>query len=115
MTKGGWVEYSSNNSGGSWWLTDEDWRALEAAGWEVQYYANEEDSWADMDGRWLGALASRAKRYGASLEHAVAEWEAITGQTASDEGCYCCGVPHNFTRYTSSGAYLESYDAWEIS
>jgi hypothetical protein len=29
------VEYRSNNSGGSWWLKDEDWKALEAAGWKV--------------------------------------------------------------------------------
>lgn len=29
------VEYSSNNSGGSWWLNDEHWKALEAAGWFV--------------------------------------------------------------------------------
>lgn len=29
------VEYSSNNSGGSWWLKDKDWVALEKAGWTV--------------------------------------------------------------------------------
>lgn len=27
------VEYSSNNSGGSFWLNDKDWKALEKAGW----------------------------------------------------------------------------------
>ncbi len=26
------IEYSSNNSGGDWWLKDEDWFALEKAG-----------------------------------------------------------------------------------
>lgn len=31
------VEYSSNNSGGSWWLEDKDWIALEAAGWEIEW------------------------------------------------------------------------------
>lgn len=31
------VSYSSNNSGGKWWLTDENWRALEAAGWVVDW------------------------------------------------------------------------------
>ena len=31
------VEYSSNNSGGSWWLSDDDWRKLEKAGWEIQW------------------------------------------------------------------------------
>ena len=32
-----YVEYSSNNSGGSWWLTDENWKALEDAGWMVHW------------------------------------------------------------------------------
>lgn len=32
-----YVEYDSNNSGGSWWLKDSHWRALEAAGWKVQW------------------------------------------------------------------------------
>jgi hypothetical protein len=31
------VEYSSNNSGGSWWLKTEDWKALEDAGWNVEW------------------------------------------------------------------------------
>lgn len=31
------VRYSSNNSGGDWWLTDEDWLALERAGWSVEW------------------------------------------------------------------------------
>lgn len=29
------VTYSSNNSGGGWWLKDEDWLKLERAGWTV--------------------------------------------------------------------------------
>lgn len=32
-----YVEYSSNNSGGSWWLKDEDWKSLEAGGWKVEW------------------------------------------------------------------------------
>lgn len=35
------ITYSSNNSGGGWWLKDEDWKALEKAGWFCvwgQYY-----------------------------------------------------------------------------
>ena len=32
------VEYSHNNSGGHWWLTDDDWRELEKAGWKVEWY-----------------------------------------------------------------------------
>lgn len=32
-----YVEYSSNNSGGHWWLEDADWKNLEAAGWKVEW------------------------------------------------------------------------------
>ena len=32
-----YVLYDSNNSGGSWWLGDEQWKALEAAGWKVAW------------------------------------------------------------------------------
>jgi hypothetical protein len=32
-----YVEYNSNNSGGSWWLKDEDWKALEKAGWLIEW------------------------------------------------------------------------------
>lgn len=31
------VDYTSNNSGGGWWLNDEDWLALEKAGWDVSW------------------------------------------------------------------------------
>ena len=33
----GYVEYDSNNSGGSWWLEDKDWFALEKAGWIIEW------------------------------------------------------------------------------
>lgn len=110
VAQGGWVEYSSNNSGGYWWLEDEDWKALEAAGWEVEWYADRPDVLTDQEnpeGRFLGTLASRAKRYGVTLRHAVEEWEHITGESATDEGCPCCGAPHGFYYYSSSGRLLD--------
>jgi len=78
------VDYSSNNSGGSWWLSDKDWLALEEAGWEVE--------WKD----WLGAKATRASREGLSKEDAIAEWKQVTGEDPDAEGCECCGRPHQF-------------------
>lgn len=51
-----YVEYDSNNSGGRWWLTDEDWRALERAGWIVRWstlgfkYTPEDDNCRTADG-----------------------------------------------------------------
>jgi len=81
-----YVTYSSNNSGGSWWLTDENWEALEAAGWRVRWRM----------GRWLGALATEAYREAPSVEHAKAEWTDIVGMDPDAEGCRCCGEPHWF-------------------
>lgn len=90
------VRYRSNNSGGRWWLKDEDWKALEAAGWSVEWSKNEE--WKDADGiRWLGALAVAATSPDVeSVDAAIAEWERVTSQDASEEGCRCCGSPHGF-------------------
>lgn len=101
----GWVEYSSNNSGGSWWLTDEDWKNLEAAGWEVDWVKYQKDRFfkGDDPTRFLGALATSAKRYGLSLGMAKAEFEDVTGANVDDNGCNCCGKPHEFYAYDSEG------------
>jgi hypothetical protein len=108
----GKLKYSSNNSGGSWWLKDEDWKNLESAGWEVDWYANQEDRIFSpyKDGRWLGALASVASKDFTTPDEGVAEWERITGQSADDEGCNCCGRPHSFSYEDQSGErrYLDS-------
>lgn len=106
--KQGYVEYDSNNSGGNWWLTDKNWRDLEKAEWVVDWYANrkEDGPWSYPGGRFLGALASSAKRYGLKLPEAVSEWERITGATSTDAGCPCCGKPHSFTEYDAKGNYV---------
>lgn len=91
------IKYSSNNSGGSWRLTDDDWIRLEIAGWTVDWHKNSSSSvFVDDDGRFLGALASKAFKKFSSLDEAIEEWEAITGQDAEEQGCECCGQPHNF-------------------
>lgn len=106
------VEYDSNNSGGSWWLTDENWKALEAAGWEVEWYANKESDGVFgglyKGGRFLGALASKATRNGLALMDAVEEWERVTGESSTSAGCPCCGPPHSFTEYDDNGKYVTS-------
>lgn len=108
------LDYSSNNSGGSWWLSDKDWLALEANGWKVDWYATREDRITDdyvqyggkkntdryPDGRFLGALASGASRIVASksdASDAIDEFERITGANVSTQGCNCCGQPHYFS------------------
>lgn len=99
------IEYSSNNSGGSWWLTDEDWHALEEAGWTVQWAKDDTDrTWKDNGGeRWLGALATRATFPGDDMEDAIRSFEKATGQWADDDGCDCCGRPHSFYRLDDDG------------
>jgi hypothetical protein len=122
------IEYSSNNSGGFWWLKDKDWIALEKAGWRVVWggtyachsrfgfseapegkpqpceSADECEGHRKCDSakeaenhRWLGALAREATKEFASIRECLLEFEKITGQTVSDEGCNCCGPPHSFS------------------
>lgn len=123
------VEYLSNNSGGSWWLSDGDWKNLEKAGWEIvwgkEYFCHSQfsfndkpegkpepcesankchghrrfDSWQEMTekDRWLGCLAKEATKEFQSITDALREFEKITGQSVTDEGCNCCGAPHTFS------------------
>lgn len=120
------IEYLSNNSGGGWWLSDDDWCALESAGWYVEWggtwfchsrWANpldrERTPTCPDDGscrghrraekaedaepfRWLGCLARSAWIEAESEEAAIAMWREATSQDPDDEGCPCCGRPHNF-------------------
>lgn len=133
-----YVQYSSNNSGGHWWLKDEHWHALEKAGWVIHWtWLREVYKDALLDGRgvptltdvpeenprfqslskdigvvgarWLGALAREAYKPNCdSLREAADEWERVTGQSALDAGCACCGPPHSFTLYDGQGKYVES-------
>lgn len=77
--------YSSNNSGGGWWLTDDQWKAREAAGWVVDWRTE----------KWLGTLATSAMIQAQSEDVAIALFEHATGASFEDEGCECCGRPHN--------------------
>lgn len=95
------VEYRSNNSGGSWWLKDEDWKALEQAGWKVEWVseADPESIAAKFtrNGRYLGAIATTASYECETPQEALRSFELFTGQQVSDEGCNCCGAPHSFS------------------
>lgn len=119
------IEYSANNSGGSWWLKDEDWLALEKAGWKVGWADQENeydrhgkrvlgtdglpvfavkktpfidrDRKADSRARWLGAIAMYAYKHFDTVKEALQEFERVTGANVMDEGCNCCGAPHSFS------------------
>jgi hypothetical protein len=120
------VKYDSNNSGGSFWLSTEDWEALAKAGWNVHWYdpnnrwggrpasAYEEPMKAciKVDGvEVLGALASSAAKEFDNPADAIPEFERITGQDASDVGCNCCGPPHSFEYEDQDGKthYASAY------
>jgi hypothetical protein len=157
----GWIEYDSNNSGGSFWLSDENWKALEEAGWVVGWTVVTEreglrdgerfvhaesgrrygDTWEEAtreyvigaprwpDGKdpgretivacarnydeavalrkkhggYFGTLAVSAVKRGESAQELVDEFERVTGQDASAEGCNCCGPPHSFEWHDDDG------------
>ncbi len=80
------IVYSSNNSGGYWWLADYHWKKLEESGWKVEW----------IEGGFLGAKAKTAYRLGLTLEEAISEWSKIVGMDPYEEGCSCCGQPHWF-------------------
>jgi len=109
----GKVTYSSNNSGGGWWLNDDNWLALEDAGWEVEWVKDQEERLGgfrgDKNGRWLGALATKAKKLDTTMRQAIAEWEDVTGQDSSDLGCSCCGTPHSFEFDGDDGSHEYYY------
>jgi hypothetical protein len=105
------VTYTSNNSGGNWWLTDKNWKDLEKAGWKVEWIKDspfhKDYSEVKKTGRWLGCLAKEASREGLHLREAVDEWENITGQCATDAGCPCCGQPHYFIEEDDKGKWVD--------
>lgn len=84
------VTYSHNNSGGRNWLRSVNWKALEDAGWKLGYFTNPKP----------GDDPYQATGVFDSIDDAIAKWEELTGQTATDSGCECCGPPHDF------------YEAW---
>jgi hypothetical protein len=121
------VRYSTNNSGGHWWLSDKDWKKLEKKGWKVKWISKEKHYKPDKDcpdcngtgksdkyvsskglcfrctynifagqKRHLGVLARECEKDFESLKDALQEFEKITGQKITDEGCGCCGPPHTF-------------------
>lgn len=120
-----YVVYDSNNSGGSWWLKKRDWEALERAGWIVHWvqpdskyggFMRSTESYENPllpqerhpGAEWLGGVAMSAAKETDNLREAVEEWESVTGQDASAQGCNCCGRPHDFTLYDDEGKYVSS-------
>lgn len=98
-----WYKYTTNNSGGAWWLKDQDWLALEKAGWTVFWSKDDPycDPYREPDGRFLGSLAVEAAKKFASEGDAIAEWSRLTIQDYYEDGCPCCGPPHSIREVNS--------------
>ena len=87
--------YRSNNSGGYWHVSDEEWKALDAhLKWTVEWATS--DELTHRIALRLGALATMATYRGNSVEEAKESFSEITGLDPEFEGCDCCGPPHNF-------------------
>lgn len=107
------VEYSSNNSGGSFWVITKNWKKLEAQGWKLFNYGSfiykDGDHVIGKDGlpkrkgnnpgidTQFGQYAHYAFKIFNSPQEAITEFQEITGLDVSDEGCNCCGAPHSFS------------------
>lgn len=107
------VEYSSNNSGGSWWVNTKQWKKLEKNGWKL---FNSDDFLYTPKGDYqlgkdklpkrkeprekdsmFGQYAHYAFKFFSSPSEAIKEFESLTGLDTTDEGCNCCGAPHSFS------------------
>ena len=81
------VRYNSNNSGGYWWLTFDDWVNLGRACWKV--------NWKDSNSTCPPTSATLVCD---SINIAKSNFEYVTSQDPDIAGCSCCGPPHYFYR-----------------
>lgn len=98
------IQYSSNNSGGSWWLSEADRKALEAAGWLVEW-----SEWERGRHSWSWSDSGTPAHYawapvGMTEDQACEDFERVTGQSPDAQGCNCCGQPHNFDDHDAAEA-----------
>lgn len=108
------VIYNGNNSGGSFWLNRKHFKALENAGWRVDWVAKpifrENYHKEDIEmGSYLRTEAHTAYLVTNSLRKAIESWEEAVGMDASREGCNCCGPPHSFYMIRLEHPEIENY------
>lgn len=92
------VRLSLNNSGGKWWLKENDELGLKNAGWKVNIAHG-------VGGRHV----AHAFLIGADIETALKSFRQATHFTGRELGCNCCGVPFSFVQYSQEGKWLKSY------
>lgn len=97
------VKFSENNSGGGWWLSADQYRALLTSGeWGL---CKDGMAYAEKDyARQGGSHYFDTDDVPYFLRHnvvgifdtyadGVASWERLTGENADTVGCECCGPP----------------------
>lgn len=94
------VEFTHNNSGGYYWLTNSDWTALAAAGWTVE---------TPTFGHPSAMIAAD------SVEHAKALWAETLPFDPDTEGCPCCGSPFRFEVLEDETEELEDEEVYDFN
>lgn len=75
-----YIYYSANNSGGSFWHTQDQWDSLIDLGWVA-----------------IG-VSSLLKKVN-SFEEGMQEWQSVMQMDPDATGCECCGPPHYFEEW----------------
>jgi len=96
------IRYSTNNSGGNYWLSEKNWYELQRAGWEILELTKDEYGY----GR---TLCHEAFLDCSSVEEAKASFQQATGLNPTTRGCSCCGMPHQFTEEDEKEAPTQEY------
>ena len=72
-----YIYYSANNSGGSFWHTNDQWQKL-------------------LDLGWVDIGACRLLKKVNSFKEGMQEWQSVMQVDPDEVGCECCGPPHFF-------------------
>lgn len=104
------VRYQLSNCDAAHAPAEAEWRALEAAGWTVDWQGHlplpplrQPLSGPRAASKWFEGSARDAR------ERAVAEWEMITGRTADVWAtCDCCPDPHDFVVVEHAAAVADA-------
>jgi len=89
------ITFSENNSGGTWWLQQEHYDKLFAAGWHpgrTSYNGSVRGAHRIIVLDAIDEGVANTTAY----NMAVLEWEKLTGENSDDPGCSCCGAPYQF-------------------
>jgi hypothetical protein len=86
------VELNQNNSGGYWWLSDEQVDALLADGW----FIDGSNTYRMREGKRALNLSIDLPVTTGAVEIAMIEFQRVTGEDPNAIGCTCCGPPFHF-------------------